>query len=137
MLRLAGLDETDPGARVLRVVEQMSYFAAPVEDGPVVERWYGVDEIDELSQEEARVLTDRWIAELSGQSVIDAPERLRAPLYDTLLLAMREAARTGTVDAIRLDRTALDTVLSPDDTARVLAWLQRKLVPHDSGQTPP
>jgi hypothetical protein len=133
LLQLSGPeDRPDPQARVMDVVHQMGYFAAAIEEHPEVARWFGADDTDELSREEARVLAGRWVAELAEQKVIDAPDRLAEPLRSALVESFGVAARTGAVETIRLGRHAFAQVLSQTETDRVLEWIESKLLPHDS-----
>lgn len=83
LLRLEGpAAGRDLAADVERTLSKLGYSAQPLSDPPIVTRWFGAGETDELSQEEASVLAERWIDELA--TAIEEPERLREPLRSVL-----------------------------------------------------
>jgi len=105
----------------------MGYVASQIEGPSDVLRWFGAAEADELSAEEARVLSDRWVRELALERIIEEPERLRDPLQAALLTAFREAASTGSVEHLQLDPTAIQAALDVMEGERVLRWITSKL----------
>lgn len=128
LLRLEGPETTkDLPARATAIVERMGYVAEQIDAHSEVLRWFGAAETDELSEEEARVLSERWVHELTAERVIEAPERLRDPLQAALLKAFRETASTGTVERLHLDATVIRAALDEIETGRVLRWITDKL----------
>lgn len=104
LLRIEGPDNVAGlAARAAGIVEQMGYVAQPMEGQSHVSRWFDLATADELSQEEARVLTHRWIDDLGAEGVVKAPHRLIDPLRAALLEAFRSAARTGSIDDLDID----------------------------------
>lgn len=127
LLRLTGPGQPGIAARVAAIVEEMGYVAQPIETAPPVSRWFDSEEVDELSQEEARVLAGRWVEELAAEAVIEEPHRLVEPLRATLFETFRSAARTGSVEAVRIDVASLGTILGEDDVERVRRWIERRI----------
>ncbi|MGH2811834.1 MAG: hypothetical protein ACRDI1_03875 [Actinomycetota bacterium] len=115
--------------RVLSVVAEMGFIAERL-SSPVSEeaRWYSRDEVSELSAEEARVLTERWLAEMIDEGLIgqDDERKVRSALESILLACFLEAARTGKVE---LDLEPLSESMGLDTTeiGAIRDWLSRKL----------
>lgn len=130
VLRLEGPGRADVAARVASTVDRMGYIAAPIESAPHVSRWFGTAEVDELSQEEARVLAERWAAELAAAGVVGEPHRVIEPLRAALLEAFHSATRTGSVDAVWIDAASLRGVLDEGEAERVRRWIESKIGEH-------
>lgn len=129
LLRLeAPADRADLVARVATVVGEMGYVAEPFDGVPNVERWFDAAAADELSQEEARVLAERWVEDLTAEGVIDEPSRIVEAMRAALLETFRAAARTGAVEFARLDDAAFGDVLDQSEAERVQRWIERKLM---------
>lgn len=134
LLRVDDFDPKETEAVVeaaASLVAEMGYFAEPISTPPgEVTRWYGVGEVDELSAEEARVLTERWTEELLRDGLVQEAERQAAgdSIQSILSTIFREAAKTGVV------RTDLSTLpreapggLRKEVFDLVREWLVRKL----------
>lgn len=130
MLRLEGPRQADAASLVMAIVGEMGYVAQPLETAPPVARWFGRDEVEELSQEEARVLAERWADELAAEALIGETERLIEPLRAALLEAFRSAALTGSVDAVRIDADSIRAALTASEAEHVRLWIARKLGQH-------
>jgi hypothetical protein len=125
LLRLQGpATERDLAAEVDRVLDELGYSAQLLTDSALVSRWFGAGETDELSQEEASVLAERWIHELSAE--MKMPQRLSEPLRITLLETFRSAARTE-IHEPHIEDAALRSVLDENEVQVVQQWLRRKL----------
>ena len=132
VLRLSGPGGSgDVADRVAGLVGEMGFVAQPLGEAPSVPRWFHAAEVDELSSEEASVLAERFVAELTDQNVIQDAGRIAGPLRDWLLDAFRDAARSGVLDAPAVDEGMLRARLDPDDAAAVRRWLEQKLGTHD------
>lgn len=130
VLRVSGSEIPDDlSATVSRILDQLGYVAEPLEEAPHVPRWFGADEIDALSHEEAQVLAERWCHELRNEGIIERPERLMEPLQATLLEAFVEAARSGSIDMVDIKPTEIRKILDEADTERVLRWIRNKRLP--------
>ena len=127
VLRVTGPNDAAVSS-VVALVEGLGYFAQPLGSAPDVARWFGTEDVDELSQEEATVLASRWVDDLAAEGVIDEPGRVAAVLRDWLLGSFRSAARTGTVEMAPIGDASLRTVLDPSEASNVRAWLGRKLI---------
>jgi hypothetical protein len=133
LLRLHGPDSgADLAARVARTVEEMGYVAERGDGVPQVARWFGAAEADELSQEEAHVLAQRWVADLASARVIAQPHLLIEPLRETLLETFRSAARTGAVGEIQINYGALRSVLDEAECSALRRFIDQKLMRPDS-----
>lgn len=117
----------DFASRVVGIVQDMGYIAPPTQESHSALRWFGPAEVDELSQEEARVLADRSAAGLAAEGVVADPRPVVAPLREGLREAMRTAARPGTVAVEDLypDLSALGAVLSQSEADEVRRWIDR------------
>ena len=125
LLRVHGQD-VDP-VRVLAIVEEMGSIAEPIDVAPDVDRWFGTADTDDLSQQEALVLAERWTRELADEGIIGDAERVTEPLRVTLLASFRVAAQAGTIDDMPLDPTALRNALDEAEVTAVLQWMEQKL----------
>jgi C4-dicarboxylate-specific signal transduction histidine kinase len=132
LLRLDGpADAADVADRVVDIVEQMGYVAEGLEKTPAVPRWFGAEEADELSQEEAIVLAERWAEGLAAEGVIADAKLLVESLRAVLIEAFRSAARTGDVVMPRIGEEAFRAVLGENQAKEVRRWIERKLLgPH-------
>lgn len=106
----------------------MGYVAEPFDGVPNVERWFDAAAADEFSQEEARVLAERWVEDLAAEGVVDEPSRVIEPLRAALLDTFRTAARTGSVEFARLDDAVFRGPLDAAEAERVRRWIERKLM---------
>lgn len=133
LLRIDGLDTNATGAVVestVSLVSEMSYVAEPISDPVDVIRWYEAAEVDELSAEEARVLTERWIEELLREGLIRETDRKAAhkSIHSILSVIFAEAAETGVLRTDRIDAPAEPPEgVSKEVFDLVRKWLLRKL----------
>lgn len=113
------------------LVAEKGYFAERISNPPEdVTRWYGVSEVEELSAEEARVLTERWIEELLRDGLVDEAERQAASdsIQSILSTTFREAAKTGMVHTdLSIPPRAIPGGLRKEVFDLVREWIQRKL----------
>lgn len=128
LLRLEGVaDPAERAARVQSIVEEMGYTAEPVDDTSQVSRWFGADDVDELSRMEAQVLAERWVDELVAENLVAEPRRLIVSLRSALLRAFRTAARLGSDAEVSVDAAAFRGALDEAEAERIVRWIQRKL----------
>lgn len=123
LLEVAGSDRP-VAARVVSVVQEMGFVAMPEEGAPEVERWYSAAEVEELSEEEARVLAERWIVEMRSETIPSdlAEVELVGAMKSALMSMFRRAAETGVVT---LNSEDLPDLQSPE--GRFAAkWLTRR-----------
>lgn len=73
------------------------------------------------------------MAELAAEGIITDPQRLLEPLRATLLDAFREAAKTGSVDALRIDQGAIREAVGEQGADAVIRWLGDRLTIADHG----
>lgn len=119
--------------QVVRMVSEKGYFAEL--ENEFVDRalrWFGTKEIRELSEEEANVLSERWVNELADEGVIPAlidASSIRRALYETLLAVMTDAAKAGTLGEAIWNPVHLKTIggLTSEQTGRVQMWVGAKL----------
>jgi hypothetical protein len=132
VLRMAGRSSTTEQAaidRVVEVVSAMGYVAEPipVEDRPDIDRWFGLKEVPKLSEEEARILSDRWTKALGEEGVVADAERIRAPLYEALVEFMRHAASSGEIGPINIDTPSLRRTLDDSERQALKQWIESKV----------
>ena len=132
VLRIAGRSSaTEQTAidRVVEIVSTMGYFAEPIQvgDQPNVARWFGLEEVPQLSEEEARILSERWTNALGEEGVIANAERIRTPLYEALVESMRQAASTGEIGLINLDTASLRRTLDDSERQALKQWIESKV----------
>lgn len=128
-LRIEGDVDTD---RSIKAVDQSGYRAEPTGELEAMrDRWYGVDEVEELSIEESQILADRWIVEAKEEGLVTSQqaESARDPLANTILSSIKEAATTGVPGRLSLDTLtdALAAVLNDEARERIRNWLRDKL----------
>jgi hypothetical protein len=132
VLRIGGRSSTTQQTaidRVVEVVSSMGYIAEPisVKDRPNVDRWFGLEEVPKLSEEEARILSDRWTKALGEEGVFADAERIRAPLYEALVESMRQAASTGEIGPINIDTGSLRRTLDDSERQALKQWIESKV----------
>lgn len=111
----------------LRIVESMSYSAELILVEPAVKRWFPLNEIAELSAEEADVLAARWTQALDQEGIIDDAARLHEPLRRSLLQSFTNASRSGALDRLQLDHAELREMLTDPEMVRVQEWIRSKV----------
>ncbi|MGH9196135.1 MAG: hypothetical protein ACRD1T_10390 [Acidimicrobiia bacterium] len=118
--------------RAVEVLKQLGYRGEVTDRiDPEPERWYGIDEAEELSIEESRVLAERWIVEAKQEGLLDEDQATdaRDPLAEVILGAIRPAATSG--EPGRLGLEALTNTLSAgvntETRERIRTWLSNKL----------
>lgn len=127
ILRASGQLMRSSGSDVRSIVEQLGYFIDPLPDPPHVERWYALDQVEELSTEEAEILAKRWASELEADNVIPDAGLIVGPLRTTLERSFKHASATGVVGDIRLSLEDFGDVLSETEIRRLQSWIMSKL----------
>lgn len=127
MLRAEGPDDARNPVRIAAIVESMGYIARPAEGAGPVARWFGAGALDELSQEEASILAERWTNELFEEGVVGRSAGLSSVLASALLKTFRDAARTGQIGMVDLDVSSLRQILDDEESRGVRAWVRTRL----------
>ena len=116
------VDRPDIGAAVQRLLLELGFASTQIEEGiPSDVRWYGPNDVFELSREEAHVIASRVVAAFGQTHEIDDPQRLVAVTADALVRCFadgsaRSDAEAGT-SAARLSSAVADAgraILAPD-----------------------
>ena len=111
----------------------MGFLAREADEGSAAHHWFGSGDVGELSEEEARVLAERWIDEFATERIVVDSQRLFEPMRATLLDAFKEAAKTGSVDALRIEPAAIREAVGEEGADAVLRWLGDRLTIADHG----
>ena len=94
---------------------------------PKVELWFGRDNIPELSEAEAEILSERWVEDLAREGLIPYAGKIREPLRDALLQSFLHAASSGHIGRIEIDTVAMRKALDPSAFEKVEKWIESKV----------
>ena len=84
------VERTDVGPAVQRDLFDLGFASSAIEDGvPSGTRWYGPNDVFELSAEEASVIAARIVPAFARTHAVPDPERLRGTVADALFACFR------------------------------------------------
>lgn len=115
---------------VRRVVSELGYEVVGASTNKLPERWYGPDQVTELSEEEAATLAAGWATEFSDRFALTKQQRheIEEVLRDPVRRAIRRFTETQDASSLRaLIEDLGEKVPGIPRGSELIKWIESKL----------